>query len=82
MSRMIEHMFGSDKFGAEFPSAAQDSISQNSLRNVQLTISRTDTSRFSSVPSRTAGSGGRSLGGAMASDHYGVVADLEVRPGS
>ncbi|HEX5877423.1 MAG TPA: hypothetical protein VF468_03730, partial [Actinomycetota bacterium] len=57
MRRMIEHMFDSDKFGAEFPSAAQDPISQNSLRNVQLTISRTDTSRFASVPSRTACSG-------------------------
>ena len=53
MCRMIEHMFDSDKFGAESLSAAQDPISQNSLRNVQLTISRTDTSRFPSVPSRT-----------------------------
>jgi hypothetical protein len=25
--QMIEHIFGSDKFGAEFPSAAQDPIS-------------------------------------------------------
>jgi len=48
MPTMIEHMFDSDKFGAEFPSAAQDPISRNSLRNVQLTISRAHpSSRFS-----------------------------------
>jgi hypothetical protein len=31
MRSIIEHMFGHDKFGAEFPSAAQDPISLNSL---------------------------------------------------
>jgi hypothetical protein len=31
MRQMIEHMFGQGKFGAEFPSAAQDPISLNSL---------------------------------------------------
>jgi len=31
MREMIEHMFGDDKFGAEFPSAAQTPISLNSL---------------------------------------------------
>jgi hypothetical protein len=30
---MIEHMFGYDKFGAEFPSAAQDPIPVNFLLN-------------------------------------------------
>jgi hypothetical protein len=29
MRQMIEHMFDCDKFGAEFPSAAQDPISVN-----------------------------------------------------
>ena len=38
MRPMIEHMFESDKFGAEFPSAAQGPISVNSLGNVQMTI--------------------------------------------
>jgi len=36
MRPMIEHAFEQSKFGAEFPSAAQDPISVNSLRNVQL----------------------------------------------
>ena len=61
MREMIEHMFGDDKFGAEFPSAAQTPISLNSLCNVHSTISRADTARRPSVTSRTILSiGGRS----------------------
>jgi hypothetical protein len=52
MRPMIEHMFGCDKFGAEFPSAAQRSISRNSLRNVQLIISCADPSIRYSVTRR------------------------------
>jgi hypothetical protein len=57
MRAMIEHMFEDDKFGAEFPSAAQTPISLNSLRNVHSTISRADTARRPSVTSRTTRAG-------------------------
>jgi hypothetical protein len=59
MRPMIEHMFGADKFGAEFPSAAQDPISVNSLRNVHSTISPSFASRLLTVTSRTGASIGR-----------------------
>jgi hypothetical protein len=36
MRPMVEHIFEQSKFVAEFPSAAQNPISVNSLRNVQL----------------------------------------------
>jgi hypothetical protein len=57
MRPMIEHMFGYDKFGAEFPSASQRAISWNSLRNVQLTISYADPSIRFSVTRRAVVSG-------------------------
>jgi hypothetical protein len=56
MRPMIEHMFGRDKFGAEFPSASQDPISVNSLRNVHSTISYIEPSRHVSVTRRSAAS--------------------------
>jgi hypothetical protein len=53
MRAILEYMFEDDKFGAEFPSAAQAPISLNSLCNVHTTISRADTARRPSVTSRT-----------------------------